>query len=88
MVILIICTVVWSPLPTVWLNFYLGESDVSVMIDLILNVASLVGILVATAVVCRIQANFNRYWAALEPTERWPTAPGWAGERWFWRPWA
>lgn len=66
MVILIICTVVWSPIPTVWLNFYLGESDISVMIDLILDVVSLVGMVVATAVVCRIQANFNRYWAAAD----------------------
>ena len=66
MVVLIICTALWSPIPTVWLNFYLGESDISVMIDLILNVVSLVGILVATAVVCRIQANFNRYWAAAD----------------------
>ncbi len=66
LVILIICTALWSPMPTVWLNFYLGESDISVMIDLILNVVSLVGMLVATAVVCRIQANFNRYWAAVD----------------------
>ena len=66
LVILIICTAVWSPIPTVWLNFYLGESDISVMIDLILDVVSLVGMLVATIVVCRIQANFNRYWAAVD----------------------
>ena len=66
MVILVICTALWSPIPTVWLNFYLGESDLSVMIDLILNMVSLVGILVTTAVVCRIQANFNRYWAAAD----------------------
>ena len=68
MVILIICTALWSPIPTVWLSFYLSESDISVMIDLILNVVSLVGMLVATAVVCRIQANFNRYWAAIDGT--------------------
>lgn len=66
LVVLIICTAVWSPMPTVWLNFYLGESDISVMIDLILDMVSLVGMLVATAVVCRIQANFNRYWAAVD----------------------
>ena len=66
LVVLIICTAVWSPIPTVWLNFYLGESDISVMIDLILDVVSLVGMLVATVMVCRIQANFNRYWAAVD----------------------
>ncbi|MDE2786662.1 MAG: hypothetical protein OXL37_08370 [Chloroflexota bacterium] len=66
LVVLIICTALWSPMPTVWLNFYLGESDISVMIDLILDVVSLIGILVATAVVCRIQANCNRYWAAID----------------------
>ena len=66
LVVLIICTAVWSPIPTVWLNFYLGESDISVMIDLILDVVSLVGMLVATVMVCRIQANFNRYWAAAD----------------------
>ena len=66
LVVLIICTAVWSPIPTVWLNFYLGESDISVMIDLILDVVSLVGMLVATVMICRIQANFNRYWAAVD----------------------
>jgi len=66
MVILIICTALWSPIPTVWLNFYLGESDISVMIDLILDVVSLAGVLVATAVVCRIQGHCNRYWAAVD----------------------
>ena len=66
LVILIIATAAWSPVPTQWLNSYLGESAIAVMIDLILDVVSLVGMLVATAMVCRIQANFNRYWAAID----------------------
>lgn len=66
LVIMIIATAAWSPVPTQWLNNYLGDSGIAVMIDLILDVISLVGILVATAMVCRIQANFNRYWAAVD----------------------
>ena len=66
LVILIIATAGWSPVPTQWLNSYLGESAIAVMIDLILDVVSLVGMLVATAMVCRIQANFNRYWASID----------------------
>lgn len=66
MVLLIVSAALWSPIPTVWLNFYLGESDIRVLLDLIFDVISLVGMLVATAVVCRIQANFNRYWAAVD----------------------
>ena len=53
-------------MPTQWLNSYLGESGIAVMIDLVLDVVSLVGMLVATVMVCRIQANFNRYWAAVD----------------------
>ena len=64
--------------PTQWLNTYWGEDGIGVMIDLILDVVSLVGMLVATVMVCRIQANFNRYWAAVVDAG-WPTAPGWAG---------
>ena len=66
LVILIIATAAWSPVPTQWLNRYLGESAIAVMIDLILDVVSLIGMLVATAMVCRIQANFNRYWASTD----------------------
>ena len=66
LVILIIATAAWSPVPTQWLNNYFGESGIAVMIDLILDVVSLVGMLVATAVVCRIQGNFNRYWASID----------------------
>ena len=66
LVILIIATAAWSPVPTQWLNNYLGESGISVMIDLIMDGVSLAGLLVATVVVCRIQANFNRYWAAVD----------------------
>ena len=66
LVVLIICTAVWSPAPTVWLNFYLGESDISAMIDLILDVVNPVGLVVATAMVYRIRANFNRYWPAVD----------------------
>lgn len=66
LVILIIATAAWSPVPTQWLNTYWGEDGISVMIDLILDVVSLVGMLVATVMVCRIQANFNRYWAAVD----------------------
>ena len=65
-VILIVATALWSPVPTQWLNNYLGESDITVMIDLILDAVSLVGILVATIVVCRIQGNINRYWAGVD----------------------
>ena len=64
MVILIVSTALWSPIPTVWLNFYLGPSDIGVLIDLILDVVSLAGMLVASVAVCRFQANVNRYWAA------------------------
>ena len=66
LVILIIATAAWSPVPTQWLNSYFGESGIAVMIDLILDVVSLGGMLVATAVVCRIQGNFNRYWASID----------------------
>ncbi len=66
LVILIIATAAWSPVPTQWLNTYWGEDGISVLIDLILDVVSLVGMLVATVMVCRIQANFNRYWAAVD----------------------
>ena len=66
LVILIISTAAWSPVSTQWLNSYLGEGGIAVMIDLILDVVSLIGMLVVTAVVCRIQANFNRYWAAVD----------------------
>ena len=66
MVLLIVSAALWSPIPTVWLNLYLGESDIRVLIELIFDVVSLIGLLVATAVVCRIQANFNRYWAAVD----------------------
>lgn len=66
LVILIIATAAWSPLPTQWLNTYWGEDGISVLIDLMLDVVSLIGLLVATIMVCRIQANFNRYWAAAD----------------------
>ncbi len=66
LVVLIIATAAWSPLPTQWLNTYWGEDGISVLIDLILDVVSLVGMLVATIMVCRIQANSNRYWAAVD----------------------
>ena len=66
LVILIVATAAWSPVPTQWLNSYLGESGIAVMIDLMLDVVSLVGMLVATVMVCRIQSNFNRYWAAVD----------------------
>lgn len=66
LVILIIATAAWSPVPTQWLNTYWGEDGISVIIDLILDVGSLVGMLVATVMVCRVQANFNRYWAAVD----------------------